>query len=449
MQQRLALTAAESGANETVQYLISQKTIPTIHETAPSSDALKSRWIKNDGRYEYWGFPTNSEFTVLAAPEPLDEGRAFYVTGFHPVSDAEMEIYALGGYYPLNGTNPLIRLLRIKTEYETFSHKGFLQGELIASRQLDFLGNVIVAGTNVAGTDTNANGGVRVISAAYPNIDSFKGSNVIQGTYSLASSYLPQGLQLPLETDTNLIQTNVVQLPADLLKVGDEKFLSESVLGYETNHLLTRLNWTLFPPKMSPAEAECKDAPIVNIGTDEAPQMVYQFDASGDYKITVAELYPIILKTGAVVNLRIPAGYVLAELPVTMEDKSELTLFPAADMTLGAKSFAAVEKNWKRLMVWGGTNTEQKLIFMGNPDTLLCARVYAPYSEIIFTNALSYSGMLVGGKVTFHPDTRFIGDRQAVRLPLEGSSTNLGTNYHIRVKEWEEIHPWLVFTNSK
>ncbi|MBR5690517.1 MAG: hypothetical protein IKX46_01020, partial [Verrucomicrobia bacterium] len=127
MQQQLALTAAESGANETVQYLISQKTIPTIRETAPSSDALKNRWITNDGRYEYWGFPTNSELTILAEPEPLDEGRAFYVTGFHPVSDAEMEIYALGGYYPLNGTNPLIRLLRIKTEYETFSQKGFLQ----------------------------------------------------------------------------------------------------------------------------------------------------------------------------------------------------------------------------------------------------------------------------------------------------------------------------------
>ena len=176
--------------------------------------------------------------------------------------------------------------------------------------------------------------------------------------------------------------------------------------------------------------------------------MVYQFDASGDYKITAAELYPIILKTGAVVNLRIPAGYVLTEPPVTMEEKSELTLFPAADMTLGAKSFAAVEKNWKRLTIWGGTNTEQKLIFMGNPDTLLCARIYAPYSEIIFTNALSYSGMLVGGKVTCHPDTRFTGDRLAIQLPLEGSSTNLGTNYHIRVKEWEEIHPWLVSTNQ-
>ncbi|MBO4545162.1 MAG: hypothetical protein J5773_05215 [Verrucomicrobia bacterium] len=448
MQQQLALTAAESGANETIQYLISQKTIPTIRETAPSSDALKSRWITNDGRYEYWGFPTNSELTILAEPEPLDEGRAFYVTGFHPVSDAEMEIYALGGYYPLNGTNPLIRLLRIKTEYETFAHKGFLQGELIASRQLDFLGNVIVAGTNIAGTDTNANDGVRVISVAYPNIDSFKGSNVIQGTYSLASSYLPQGLQLPLETDTNLIQTNPVQIPADVLKVGSEGFLTNAVWGYETNHLLTRLNWALFPPKSGPAEANCKDAPIVNIGTEEAPQMVYQFDASGDYKITAAELYPIILKTGAVVNLRIPAGYVLAEPPVTMEEKSELTLFPAADMTLGAKSFAAVEKNWKRLTIWGGTNTEQKLIFMGNPDTLLCARIYAPYSEIIFTNALSYSGMLVGGKVTFHPDTRFIGDRLAIQLPLEGSSTNLGTNYHIRVKEWEEIHPWLVSTNQ-
>ena len=48
MQQQLALTAAESGANEAVQYLISQKTIPTIRETAPSSDALKNRWMKDE-----------------------------------------------------------------------------------------------------------------------------------------------------------------------------------------------------------------------------------------------------------------------------------------------------------------------------------------------------------------------------------------------------------------
>jgi hypothetical protein len=74
MLSRFALTAAESGANEALQYLVSAKVEPTSLEDAPIKEKLEKRWVTNDGRYSDWGFPTNDKLRILAQPEELGDG---------------------------------------------------------------------------------------------------------------------------------------------------------------------------------------------------------------------------------------------------------------------------------------------------------------------------------------------------------------------------------------
>lgn len=408
------------------------------------------RWITNDGRYTEWDFPTNPLLTILSKPEELDDGRSFYVAGFLNTSGTQ-EVFSLGGVWPLQGTNPILQYIHLQIEKESFTNQNVLQGELVATRSLVLSGDTHILGTSTdiknttAETIATATNAVRVIAPQNPNQDNFQNSNTICGYYIMNSPILPTIMQLPAEeTNTTTTSSTITSTTNDSseklpgLLVGSADFLTNNAAqGYETNHLITRLDWNLFSPVTAPAEANCKDAPLVNTGTTNAPVMIYQFDASGDYKITAADLYPLTLKTGAVVNLVLPENYVLAEPAVTMESGSQLVLFPKGNLTLGAKSFASVEKNFERLTLWGGTNNSQLLTFSGSTNTVLCGRVYAPYSQIILTNNLYFSGAMIGGKITMEPGTFFFGNTNATYTALPGT-TGI-TNYFLKVKKWERM----------
>ena len=442
MQSRFALAAAESGANETLQYLVSARVQPLPLEEPAVKEVLEKRWVTNDGRYSAWGFPTNEELKILAQPEELDQGGLFYVSGFQHLSEEESEIYSLGLNFDSQKEEPLLRLIKVHTVEETIASTNFLQGELIACQKLNILGEVRLLGTTLMASEEQTNLLVRVVSPTYPSQDIFLGSNVIQGYFVIASPNPPPGLDLPEDEETEVV-TGSLDSKENVLLVGSAEFLEGEKEGYETNHFVTRLNWTALPAHPAPEDANCTEAPLVNIGTEEEPVMAYQFEAAGDYKITAADPYPMVLKSGAVINLRLPADYVLSEQPVTMEEGAQMALFPDGNLTLGAQAFAAVEKNWKHLTVWGGASDAEavpQLILLGAPETLLYARIYAPSTDVVLTNEMSLGGLLVGREISMAPKSSFLGDLQARQQPLIDSSiAENTTNVVFRIKTWEEI----------
>jgi hypothetical protein len=442
MLSRFALTAAESGANEALQYLVSAKVEPTSLEDAPIKEKLEKRWVTNDGRYSDWGFPTNDKLRILAQPEELGDGDLYYVSGFHSLSDEESEIYSLGINYAGQKEHPLLRLIRIEAVEQANISTNFLQGELIATRRFNFLGGVKISGTNQLDTEGKTNLLMTALSIAYPNQDLFLGSNVIQGHYLINGPLPPPGLDVPHEEGEGETNSNE-GIKENILVIGSSEFLANEKQSYETNYLVTRLNWAPFPPRKAPEEASSADAPLVNIGTEEAPIMAYQFEAAGDYKITAPEPYPLILKSGAVINLRLPPEYALTEQPITMEEGAQMVLFPTGNLTLGTQAFATVEKNWNRLTVWGGALDPEpvpRLVLQGTSNASFCARIYAPATDVIVTNEVSVVGLLVGREITMSEKTSFLGDLQARLHPLIGSPAPLNTtNCFFRIKAWEEI----------
>ncbi|HQC41908.1 MAG TPA: hypothetical protein PLV91_00355 [Verrucomicrobiota bacterium] len=442
MQSRFALAAAESGANEALQYLVSSKVEPSSLEDASIKEQLEKRWVTNDGRYSNWGFPTNDKLRILAQPEEVGDGDLFYVSGLRSLSDEESEIYSLGINFAGQKEHPLLRLIRIQTVEQAGISTNFLQGEFIATRRFNLLGGVKLSGTNQMDTEGKTNLLMTALSIAYPNQDIFLGSNVIQGHYLINGPLPPPGLEVPDEEGAQAANSNE-GTKENILLVGSPEFLANGKQGYETNHLVTRLNWAPFPPRPPPEEGSCAEAPLVNIGTEEAPIMAYQFEAAGDYKITASEPYPLVLKSGAVINLRLPAEYVLAEQSVTMEEGAQMVLFPVGNLTLGTQAFATVEKNWNRLTVWGGALDAEpfpRLVLQGTPNASFCARIYAPFTDVIVTNEVSVVGLLVGREITMAEKTSFLGDSQARLHPLIGSPTPLNTtNSFFRIKAWEEI----------
>jgi len=301
---------------------------------------------------------------------------------------------------------------------------------------------VKLSGTNQLDTGGKTNLLMTALSMAYPNQDVFLGSNVIQGHYLINGPLPPPGLDIPLEEGEEETNSNE-GIKENILVIGSSEFLANEKQSYETNYLVTRLNWAPFPPRKAPEEASSADAPLVNIGTKEAPIMAYQFEAAGDYKITAPEPYPFILKSGAVINLRLPPEYVLTEPPITMEEGAQMVLFPTGNLTLGTQAFATVEKNWNRLTVWGGlfdAETVPRLVLQGTQDASFYARIYAPSTDVIVTNEVSVVGLLVGREITMAEKTSFLGDSQARLHPLIGSPTSLNTtNSFFRIKAWEEI----------
>ena len=134
------MAAAESGANEALQYLVSSKVEPSSLEDASIKEQLEKRWVTNDGRYSNWGFPTNDKLRILAQPEEVGDGDLFYVSGLRSLSDEESEIYSLGINFAGQKEHPLLRLIRIQTVEQAGISTNFLQGEFIATRRFNLLG---------------------------------------------------------------------------------------------------------------------------------------------------------------------------------------------------------------------------------------------------------------------------------------------------------------------